>query len=303
MSGDGELMLTILASYAQEESRSVSENCTWRIRKKFEQGIPTTSQMNGLKFDHGKVEVIPQEAAIIKMIFHFRLAGMGKNAISRELNELGIPAKNGGIWHESVIDTILRNEKYQGDLVLQKYFRTDHLRKIDCRNKGELPKYVVRDNHEAIIPREEFAAVQRIIQKKAAEFPEGYGVHNEFPFTRKLVCAHCGRNYQRRLNNGKLAWQCYTYMVRGKKYCPAKQIHESILESVSAQVLGQLKFDNAVFQKEIRCIHVYPENRLIYEFYDGHTKEAYWKDPSRRDSWTPEMKARAAEQMRRRYAK
>ena len=83
----------------------------------------------------------------------------------------------------------------------------------------------------------------------------------------------------------------------------AKQIHESILESVSAQVLGQLKFDNAVFQKEIRCIHVYPENRLVYEFYDGHTKEAYWKDPSRRDSWTPEMKARAAEQMRRRYAK
>lgn len=60
---------------------------------------------------------------------------------------------------------------------------------------------------------------------------------------------------------------------------------------------------NAVFRKEIRCIHVYPENRLVYEFYDGHTKEAYWKDPSRRDSWTPEMKARAAEQMRRRYAK
>ena len=122
-------------------------------------------------------------------------------------------------------------------------------------------------------------------------------------FTRKLVCAHCGRNYQRRLNNGKLAWQCYTYMVRGKKYCPPKQIHESILENVSAQVLGLPKFDNAVFQKEIRCIHVYPENRLVYEFYDGHTKEAYWKDPSRRDSWTPEMKARAAEQMRRRHAK
>lgn len=160
---------------------------------------------------------------------------------------------------------------------------------------------MVRDNHEAIIPREEFAAVQQIIQKKTAEFPEGYGIHNEFPFTRKLVCAHCGRNYQRRLNNGKLAWQCYTYMVRGKKYCPAKQIHESILESVSAQVLGLLKFDNAVFQKGIRCIHVYPENRLVYAFYDGHTKEAYWKDPSRRDSWTPEMKARAAEQMRRRY--
>lgn len=258
--------------------------------------------MNGLKFDHGKVEVIPQEAAIIKMIFHFRLAGMGKSAITRELNELGIPAKKGGIWHESVIDTILRNEKYQGDLVLQKYFRTDHLRKTDCRNKGELPKYVVRDNHEAIIPREEFEAVQRIIQKKAAEFPEGYGVHNEFPFTRKLICAHCGKNYQRRLNNGKLAWQCYTYMVRGKKYCPAKQIHESILESVSAQVLGLPKFDNAIFQKEIRCIHIYPENRLVYEFYDGHTREAYWKDPSRRDSWTPEMKARAAEQMRRRYA-
>ena len=76
------------------------------------------------------------------------------------------------------------------------------------------------------------------------------------------------------------------------------------IANVRILIIGVIhKFDNAVFQKEMRCIHVYPENRLVYEFYDGHTKEAYWKDPSRRDSWTPEMKARAAEQMRRRYAK
>ena len=140
LSGDGELMLTILASYAQEESRSVSENCKWRIRQKFQQGIPTTTRLNGLRIDHGKVTVIPDEAKAVALIFELRRAGMGKNGIARELNRRGVPAKRGGIWHESVVETILRNEKYQGDLLLQKQYRVDHLSKIDRPNLGELPQ-------------------------------------------------------------------------------------------------------------------------------------------------------------------
>ena len=120
LSRDGELMLTILASYAQEESRSVSENCKWRIHQKFQQDIPTTTRLNGRKIDHGKVTVIPDEAKAIALIFELRRAGMGKNGIARELNCYGIPVKRGGIWHESVVETILRNEKYQSDLLLQK---------------------------------------------------------------------------------------------------------------------------------------------------------------------------------------
>ena len=303
LSGDGELMLTILASYAQEESRSVSENCKWRIRQKFQQGIPTTTRMNGLKFDHGKVTVISDEAKIIALIFELRRAGMGKNGIARELNRRSLPAKDGGIWHESVVHTILRNEKYQGDLLLQKQYRIDHLSKVDRPNRGELPQYLVRDNHEAIVSHEIFEEVQRSIVERAAAFPDGHGVRLHYPFSQKLVCGYCGKHYKRRVNSGKIAWQCSTFMTRGKSFCPAKQIRESILEAASAEVLGTDAFDAGLFEREIDHIRVCEGNLLVFIFRDGYKVEKMWKDPSRRDSWTDEMKAKAAEYARRRGQK
>ena len=137
-----------------------------------------------------------------------RRAGMGKNGIARELNRRGIPAKDGGIWHESVVHTILRNEKYQGDLLLQKQYRVDHLSKIDRPNLGELPQYLVRDDHEAIVSREVFEEVQQSIRERAAAFPEGHGVRAHYPFSQRLICGHCGKHYKRRVNSGKIAWQC-----------------------------------------------------------------------------------------------
>ena len=303
MSGDGELMLTILASYAQEESRSVSENCKWRIRQKFQQGIPTTTRLNGLRIDHGKVTVIPDEAKAVALIFELRRAGMGKNGIARELNRRGVPAKRGGIWHESVVETILRNEKYQGDLLLQKQYRVDHLSKIDRPNLGELPQYLVRDDHEAIVSREVFEEVQQSVRERAAAFPEGHGVRAHYPFSQKLICGHCGKYYKRRVNSGKIAWQCSTYMTRGKALCPAKQIRESILEAVSAEVLGTDAFDAGLFEREISHIGVCEGNRLAFIFRDGRKVEKTWKSPSRRDSWTDEMKEQAAEHAKRRNRK
>ena len=303
MSGDGELMLTILASYAQEESRSVSENCKWRIRQKFQQGIPTTTRLNGLRIDHGKVTVIPDEAKAVALIFELRRSGMGKNGIARELNRRGIPAKRGGIWHESVVETILRNEKYQGDLLLQKQYRVDHLSKIDRPNLGELPQYLVRDDHEAIVSREVFEEVQQSIRERAAAFPEGHGVRARYPFSQKLICGHCGKHYKRRINSGKIAWQCSTYMTRGKALCPAKQIRESILQTVSAEVLGTDAFDAGLFEREISHIGVCEGNRLAFIFRDGRKVEKTWKGSSRRDSWTDEMKEQAAEHSKRRNRK
>ena len=303
LSGDGELLLTILASYAQEESRSVSENCKWRIRQKFQQGIPTTTRLNGLRIDHGKVTVIPDEAKAVALIFELRRAGMGKNGIARELNRRGVPAKRGGIWHESVVETILRNEKYQGDLLLQKQYRVDHLSKIDRPNLGELPQYLVRDDHEAIVSREAFEEVQQSIRERAAAFPEGHGVRARYPFSLKLICGQCGKHYKRRVNSGKIAWQCSTYMTRGKALCPAKQIRESILEAVSAEVLGTDAFDAGLFEREISHIRICEGNRLAFIFRDGRKVEKTWKDPSRRDSWTDEMKEQAAEHAKRRNRK
>lgn len=301
LSVDGELLLTLLASFAQEESLSVSENCKWRIRQNFINGIPCTSRINGYEMNHGKISIIPKEAEVVRMIFRCYLSGMGKNGIARMLNDLGIPAKNGGIWHESVVGTILRNEKYQGDLLMQKFFCTDHLNKINKRNLGELPQYFIENNHEAIILRNEFSRVQKRIAQQMILQPHGDGIRRKYPFTGKIICSNCGKSYRRRHNSGKIAWQCRTYMSYGKKYCAAKQIQEQILYDISASVLDVDKFDEKLFKAQIQCITVFNDNKLVFRFYDGREETHTWQDPSRRDSWTPEMKEQAAQHARRSF--
>ena len=300
LSADGELMLTILASYAQEESRSVSENCKWRIRHGFEKGVPTPMRLNGYRMRDGALCVVPEEAETVKMIFDLYLEGHGKNAIARRLNGMGIPALNGGLWIDSTIGSILRNEKYRGDLILQKQFTMDHLSKKVHRNRGELPQTAVTHDHEAIVSREDFAAAQEIIRERAAEFTHEKDPQKSYPFTRKLVCDGCGRCYKRRVNNGKRAWQCTTYMSHGKAYCAAKQVHEEILEREAAAALGLAEFDAAVFAERIENIRVCSGNRLVFVFRDGHGEERVWEDPTRRDSWNAEMRRQAAENTRKR---
>lgn len=136
MSGEGELMLTVLASFAQEESRSVSENCKWRIRKKFEQGIPTGLRMYGYRVKNGVFTIVPQEAEIVRHIFRMYLEGMGCERIKKALTEAGIPAPNGGLWSASTILLMLRNEKYAGDLLLQKYYINNHIEKKQLPNRA-----------------------------------------------------------------------------------------------------------------------------------------------------------------------
>ncbi len=298
-SGDGELILTLLASFAQEESRSVSENCQWRIRNKFKEGIPTTTRINGYLISHGKFTVIPSEADIVRLIFALRRLGFGRIAICKELNERGIPAKFGGQWTEGCLSKILKNEKYVGDLFLQKQFRVDHLEKRDKRNEGELPQYRIRNNHEPIISREIFDAVQADIKRRAAALPAGHGKHLVYPFSKKLVCAHCGKNYRRRHNTGIITWQCNTYMTYGRDRCPAKQIREEILEECSARVMGMTEFDPRVFSDQVDHITICGDRKLVFAFRDGRTENIVWQEPSRSDSWSEEMRIGAAKRQRR----
>ena len=129
LSGDGEFMLTILASFAQEESRSVSENCKWRIRKKFEQGIPTGFGMYGYEVRNGSFAIKPEEAAVVRRIFRMYLDGMGSVKIMKRLTEEGVPAPLGGLWNASVVMEMLKNEKYVGDLLLQKFYTNNMWRR------------------------------------------------------------------------------------------------------------------------------------------------------------------------------
>lgn len=299
LSTDGELMLTLLASFAQEESRSASENQRWRIRKMFEQGRPNTGRMLGYRLKDGVLQIIPEEAEIVKMIFSDFLSGMGKNAIMKKLNRLNIPTMNGGLWRESVLYDILRNEKYMGDMLLQKTYRPDHISKRSVNNHGEQPMYYVENSHKPIINKEMFEAVQDELKRRAKLHPSRYSFET-FPFTGLIVCGICGKRFRRKIVNAsskyaKPAWICSTFNSFGKEACSAQQIPEKILIEKTSEVLGSIGWDREVLLKNILEIRVPKHNQLIYVFRDGHTQEVEWNNPSRKESWTEEMKQTARE--------
>lgn len=300
LSADGEFMLTILASYAQEESRSVSENLKWRIRKMFAQGRPNTGNMLGYRLIDGKLHVIPEEAEIVKTIFSDYLSGMGIYSIIKKLNTAGILTKNGSLWCEAALQKILRNEKYSGDMLLQKTFSLDHLSKKKMINHGELPMYQVIDSHEAIIDKETFAKVQSEIKLRAAKFHSKPQPNKTYLFTGLISCGLCGKHYRRKQANAgtkyvKPVWICATLNTRGKKYCPSMQIPESILISKTAEVLGTSELNEELLKKSISEIQIPDHNRIVYIFKDGHSVEVTWENPSRRESWDEAMRQAARE--------
>ncbi len=293
ISGDGELMLTILASYAQEESLSVSENCKWRIRKGFEDGKLTCCAMLGYRSRKGMLEVVPEEAEIVKLIFSLFLEGYGKQAIVNKLNEAGLLSRFGNQWHMDTVGKILRNEKYCGDLLLQKTFRTDHLTKRTKKNNGEMPMYYVQEAHEPIIDRATFKATQAELDRRAKAFcvPKG----SFTVFTTKIRCGICGKNYRRKTTPYNVVWCCATYNTKGKSHCASKQIPESILFAVTADMLGMDDFNGDAFTERVEFITALPDNSLKYQFRDGQTQIIQWQDRSRSESWTDGMRQRARE--------
>lgn len=212
LSSDGELMLTLLASFAQEESHSTSENQKWRIRKMFEQGRPNTGRMLGYRLVDGTLRIVPEEAKIVKMIFNDFLSGMGRNAIMKKLNRMGVPTMYGGPWGETVIYSILHNEKYTGDMLLQKTYRLDHISKKGAINHGELPQYYVENSHEPIIDKGTFALVQQELKRRSTIFPTKL-TSEPYLFTGILRCGGCGKLFKRKIVNAgskyaKPAWIC-----------------------------------------------------------------------------------------------
>ena len=294
ISANGELMLTILASYAQEESLSASENQKWRIRKSFEKGIPVDGTILGYRLVNGTYIIKPDEAEVVRSIFADYLSGMGKEAIMKKLNTAGITTRNGNRWSPSCIHRVLHNYTYTGNLLLQKTFRENHITKKTLPNHGELPQYLVKHTHEPIVSMETFLAAQDEAERRSKK-RSGATSKNEYPFTSLIVCAHCGKHYRRKITRGGPVWICSTYNVYGKSACPSKQIPEGALEKAAAEVLGLGAFDAESLHNKITAIRAEGNNTLIFLFRDGTQTVKQWADRSRAESWTPEMKARAAE--------
>jgi len=300
MSAEGELMLTILASYAQEESLSASENQKWRVRKGFENGeLLNWRFLFGYSIVKGSIEVDENTAPIVREIFNRVIAEDTFGVISRDLNRRGIPGALGGKWCVQRIRDITSNEKYTGNAMLQKTYRNNHLEKKKCANTGELPMFYAQDTHPAIIDKDTFEAAQAILQRMR-EAAKDRPRQQKSEFTGRLHCPLCGKNYKRNTSNGSVGWNCSTYLEQGKAYCHGKKIPETTLRAVCAEVLGLGDYDVAVFAAQVDRIEVPEDNRLRFIFKDGGVTERNWADRSRRESWTPEMRQAAAERSRKR---
>lgn len=295
LSANGEFLISLLAGYAQEESRQCSENTLWRVRKNFKEGKPYGgSSMLGYKLEKGRFTVVPEEAELVRKIFDLYLAGNGFCKIARILTNEGIKSYTGKAWNKSTLGEIISNVTYTGNLHLQKTYRENHMTKKTMRNKGEKPLYIVEGNHEPIISQEIFDKAQEIRKVKAVG-KSGKRNGPAYPFTGLIYCGECGHLFKHKVTKYYESWCCSQYDELGKAYCASKKIRDDVLRKACAEVLGIDSFDETTFKENIRRIDAFNGNRLVFHFINGISKEVIWDNPSRRDSWTDEMKLKAKE--------
>ncbi len=290
---DGELMLTILAGFAEEESLSASENQKWRVRMNFENGKPWRYFMLGYRNTDGKLTVVPEEAEIVRSIFSDYLAGGGIPTIMKRLNRSGFSTQSGCVFHKSAIDRILRNYAYTGNLLLQTKFRENHLTKRTLINNGELPKYHASDTHEPIVSTETFEAVQQELRRRKEKYSSA-APRKTYPFSSRITCAICGKHYRRKVTATGPVWICSTYNTYGKEKCRSKAIPEDMLLSAAAEV-GDTD--------EIAAITAERNKTLVFVLTSGETALKCWRDHSRAESWTDEMRHAAGQKTRERNEK
>ena len=295
-SGDGEFMLTILSSFAQEESRSVSENCKWRIREKMKRGeLVGLRDMYGYVIERDSVSIEPRQAEIVRRIFDWYISGDSSVVIARRLNAAGEQTLNHAAWSAKHVREILTNEKYTGNALLQKSYITDYLSKRKKRNHGQVPQYYVEQSHQAIVDTDTFETARELLKSAGERNKPNSPVNARYPFTGKIICSNCGKNFQQKTTKGRVGWLCATYLEYGRSACPAKQIPEAALLDACVEALELPSFNETEFRKRISRIEVTGANTLRFVFTDGTIREAVWKDRSRSESWTDEMKQAARE--------
>ena len=253
-----DFILTTLAAIAQEESRSISSNIRWGNKKRYPKGQVRNYDIYGYRYAEGKnafetmedgyeirrVELVEEEATIVRRIFQEVEDGERYSDIARRLNYEHIPAPDQGKakrkirgrttvkegietgWTSAMISRMITLERYCGDALLQKTYTPDFLTHKSRKNEGEMPQYLVRDHHPAIISREQFERVQKIRQGNAARYGNG-GKRTDRPFSGRLICAHCGRAYNIRNVSHYPIWFCPTSALNnGKAVCHAEKIYE-----------------------------------------------------------------------------
>ena len=243
--GKGELLITIMSSLAQEESRSISENCVWGQRKRFSDGKVTVPFGHFLGYDRGddgNLIVNPEQAALVRRIYGMFLTGMTPHSIAKQLTDEGIPSPaKKAKWNACTIARMLTNEKYKGDALLQKTFTVDFLTKKKKVNEGEIPQYYVTGNHEAIIEPAVFDMVQREMESRHPGKNRYSGVH---VFSGKVYCGECGSLYGSKVWHSndryrRVIWQCNHKYDNAEK-CSTPHFDEITLQRLFISAVNKL---------------------------------------------------------------
>ena len=251
MDSKGEIMLTIMASLAQQESQSLSQNVKLGLQYRYQQGeiqVNCARFLGYTKNENKKLIIVPEEAEIVKRIYREYLEGASMLKIARGLEADGILNGAGHEkWHTSNINQILRNEKYTGDALLQKTYTVDFLTKKRVKNNGLVPQYYVENGHEAIIPREIFMQVQEELIRRRIVHTSPNGKKRTFSsihcFSNMIICGGCGEFFRRIHwnNRGKksVVWRCISRLENTGQFCDARTVLESRIEQVLVTAINK----------------------------------------------------------------
>ena len=257
----GELLITIMSSLAQEESRSISENVTWGHRKRFADGkilLPYSRFLGYRKGADGLPEIVEEEAEIVRRIYNLFMMGKTSSGIAKQLTEDGIPTPGGKTkWHSSTVDSILQNEKYKGDALLQKQFTVDFLSKKRKTNEGEVPQYYVTGSHPAIISPDLFDLVQaEITRRKAIRLRYSGGSI----FATKIICGDCGCFFGHKAWHSsdkykRLVWQCKN-KYNSEKHCCTPHLYDDEIKEMFIEAYNALLTDKESLIEDCRLIQL-----------------------------------------------
>lgn len=254
-----EVLLTIMSSLAQEESRSISENVRWGKEKSMASGnvsMPYGHFMGYRKGVDGRPEIVEEEATIIRRIYTDYLSGKTITKIAEDLTTAGIPTPGGKTkWRISTVRSILSNEKYKGDAILQKTYTVDFLTKEAKKNTGEKPKYIITNSHDAIIEPSMFDRVQQELARRNQLKPKRSSRNS--PFANKLLCGDCGSYYGHKVwrKGGKGderydVWYC-NHRYNGDNKCTTPTLQEPELKAAFEVVLRKLEYKDLTYTDEL----------------------------------------------------
>ncbi len=294
LEGSGELLITILSSQAQEESRNISENTRWGITRRFENGIIAVNHKKFMGYTKdkksGELVIVPEQAEIVRRIFRMYLEGSSILEITRALEKDKIKTVTGkDTWHPGVIEKMLSNEKYMGDALLQKTYTVDFLTKKRVKNDGIVPQYYIEDNHEAIIPKEIFYKVQEektrranlnkvaVTRKSNKLKKEKSKYSSKYALTEVLVCAECGHPYRRQVwskyGQKSAVWRCENRLKNGAKAAcknsptlKEEPLHNAIMTAINNIVENKGEFIVAFRENVIRVIGDYSTKDIPTEY-------------------------------------